>query len=189
MLQLKCNQLDQLKCNHCLPLLNQSKDTWFQAMAMKRTNWSWGFLMHSLRAGSECLSLVGRHLLPGLTCRHPSFQGPGESQGALTQGSSHTSGPDEDLWTLQGFSSNLCFLAILCQASPSTRASSLPPSLHCLISISHLFPDPHWRAECFGIIVMVPALLLWVCAFISPLSFRPSLPSPDGMNEEFLCIC
>lgn len=57
MLQLKCNQLDQLKCNHCLPLLNQSKDTWFQAMAMRRTNWSWGFLMHSLRAGSECLHL------------------------------------------------------------------------------------------------------------------------------------
>lgn len=35
MLQLKCNQLDQLKCNHCLSLLNQSKDTRFQAIVRK----------------------------------------------------------------------------------------------------------------------------------------------------------
>lgn len=186
MLQLKCNQLDHLKCNHCLPLLNQSKDTWFQAMVIKRTNWSWGFLMHSLRAGSECVSLVGRHV--AYSQLPLSFQSPGESQGVLTQGCSHTSGPDEDLWTLQGFSSNLCFLAIC--------ARTLPPPKHLL---SHLLFTASFLFPIFSLIptegwnVLVSSwwyqhFLLWVCAFISPLSFRPSLPSPDDMNEEFLCI-
>jgi len=146
--------------------------------------------MHAVRAGSECVSLVGRHM--AYSQLPLSFQGPGESQGVLTQGSSHTGGPDEDLRILHGSSKhvslNLCF--------PVICARPLPPPRHLLSHLLFTAPFP------FPIFSLIPTeeqnvlvsswwyqhFLLWLCAFIRPLSIRPSLPSPDHMNEEFLCI-
>lgn len=118
MLQLTCNQLDQLKCNHCLSLLNQSKDTWFQAIVRKNTgSWNWCFLTCTRRTGSETqgisrvciISEQACLTLPAADGLHPC-RALGKGTTVLDHGSCYKGGQGEDLWTVEVFSQ---FLAIL----------------------------------------------------------------------------
>lgn len=161
MLQLTCNRLVQLKCNHCLSLLNQSKDTRFQAIVRKKTgSWNWCFLTCTCRTGSETqdvkkvcvISEQACLTLPGADGRHPSglCRKPPQHRlmGVATKVAKvRTSGQWRSSPRCYQFFSQLSSLC-LSQASSSAPAVSsvhhVLPSLHllyCLVFLA-LFLSP-----------------------------------------------